>query len=349
MMKRYFMPSMLADCCDALVRGVRGKTKSLLLATCMASVAQWPAMAVAFPDKPVRLVVGYSPGGAMDTLARRLAESWSVTLGQPVLVDNRPGASGTVAAVSVAKAAPDGHTLLFGENAQLIAPHLQKRMGQPVSVDPFEDFRPVAGAANSVLAVAVSSSFPATDMQGFLDEVRANPGRYFYATSGIGSVHHLGMESIMQAMDLDMIHVPYKGASQILPDLIGGSQIQVGVVSTAAAREFETSGQIRFIGLLAGPRVSSMPELPSFSERMQGYAAAVPRMYILVPKDTSDEAVATLGSTLEAALKDPQLIRAYEQVDSFPGFAPTADLLTQMRRESEAWEGTMANIDLGSR
>lgn len=301
-----------------------------------------------FPDRPIKLVVGYSPGGAMDTLARRLAESWSAVLKQPVLVDNKPGASGSVAAVTVAKAKPDGYTLMFGENAQLIAPHLQSRLGQAPTVDPFGDFVPVGGVATSVLAIAVSKDFPASDMAEFINAVKNGDKQYFYATSGVGSVHHLGMESIMQSLGFKLEHVPYKGASQILPDLISGNQIQIGVVSTAAAREFVNAGQLKFVGILAGPRVASLPDISSFSEVMTGYAAAVPRMYILAPQGTPPDIVAKLGQTLEEALKSSELVTAYQQVDSFPNFSTPEDLRQQMQKESAAWAETVKNVELSS-
>mgnify|MGYP001443619351 CR=1 FL=1 len=305
--------------------------------------------ATEFPQRPVRLMVGFAPGGIVDEMARTLARAWGAELGQSVVVENRPGASSMIAAETVAKAEPDGYTLMFGTTSMVIANHMQRRAGQSRTVDPLADLVPVGGVAASSLAVAVTPSFPASDMKGFIEEVRSHPDTYFYATSGVGSLHHLGAEMLMDALDMKMTHVPYKGASQILPDLISGQQIKVAVVSPAASRDQAEAGKVRLVGLLAGPRLASMPDVPSFSEVVPDFDAAVSRMFVLAPVGTPQAAIERLSTTLQAALRNPELIKSFGIADAVPAFQPASGLAALIERENAYWGKAVSTVDLGAK
>lgn len=317
-----------------------------LLAACMAlSVLAAPvAQAADFPQRPIRLLVGFSPGGAVDEMARRLGQAWETHLGQPVVVENRPGAASLIAADLAAKAAPDGHTLFLGGTSTLIAAILQTQAGQALQVDPMKDLLAIGAVAESPLAIAVNPGFPAQDIPGFIDAVRAAPGRYFYATSGVGSLHHLGTELLMQQLGLDMTHVPYKGASQILPDLINGQQIQIGIVSPASTLEQVQSGRIRLVGLLSGPRLEILPDTASFSETVNGFDDAISRMIIFAPAQTSAPIVEALNSSLRAALEDPALVRAFATAGAIPSIRTPDEVGAQLVREHAIWERAAAEV-----
>ena len=194
------------------------------------ALAAVPALAQpsAFPSRPVRMLVGYAAGGGVDAMARMLATRLSPLLGQQVNVENRPGAASAIAADAVAKAPADGYTLLVGDTAMLVSPLL----GTKVPYDPIQSFTPVAGAFQAPLMIVAHNGVPASSPAELVALMKANPGRYSYATSGIGTVHHLGFEILKARTGASAVHVPYRGASQILPDVMGG-QIPLAVVSVA--------------------------------------------------------------------------------------------------------------------
>ena len=189
-----------------------------------------PAVAQDYPTRPVRLFVGYSAGGGMDAVARLIAPALGAQLGQQVVVENRPGAAGLLAAGAMARSPADGYALLLGESGLLIAQHLQPRAG----FDPLKDFAPIGGLFNLPLMIVSRPDFAASSPRTLIDELKAHPGKYAYATSGVGTVHHLGMEMLKGRSGAFVLHIPYRGASQIVPDIIGG-QVPLGVVSAAVA------------------------------------------------------------------------------------------------------------------
>ena len=182
---------------------------TLLLALAATATASTGAWAQAWPTKPVRLVVGYSAGGGVDAMARLLAPRLSAVLGQQVVVENRTGAAGLIAGDTVARAAPDGYTLMLGDSSLLIAQHLQPRM----SFDPIKSFTPVAGVFTLPLVIVVNNDVPAKTPAEFVKLLRDQPGRFSYATSGVGTVHHLGFEMLKAKARSFVVHIPYRGAA----------------------------------------------------------------------------------------------------------------------------------------
>jgi tripartite-type tricarboxylate transporter receptor subunit TctC len=227
---------------------VKGSIWSLrrraLLGAGLALATPWAA-AQAFPNKPIRLLVGYAAGGGVDAMARMLAQRLPAVLGQQVVVENRAGASGMIAAEAVARSAPDGYTLVMGESGMLITSHLQPRPG----LDPIRSFTPVAGAFIAPLMIVASNNLAATTPQQLIALLKSSPGRYSYATSGVGTVHHLGFEMLKARTGTFIVHIPYRGAAQIVPDVISG-QVPIGVVSAAAGMAQARSGRLRAIALM---------------------------------------------------------------------------------------------------
>jgi len=242
--------------------------RSLLMAAllCTAGAA---VQAQAFPNKPIRILVGYSPGGGVDAMARLIAPYLATQLGQPVVIENRTGAAGLIAGDAAAKAAPDGYTLLMGESGLLIAQYLQASM----SFDPIKSFAPVAGVFKAPLLVVVNNDFPAKTPREMIALLKANPGKYSFATSGVGTVQHLGFEMLKGQTGSFVVHVPYRGAGQIIPDVVGG-QIPIGVISAAAGIAQAKAGKLRAIALMSKGGVPGLENVPPLADALPGFDVA---------------------------------------------------------------------------
>jgi tripartite-type tricarboxylate transporter receptor subunit TctC len=219
------------------------------------------AQGAAWPSKPLRIMVGASAGGGTDIIARMLAEKLSVSLGQQVVVENRPGASNTIAADLTAKAAPDGHTLLAATNTgQAIAPHLLK-----LGFDPIRDIAPIALIVNVPNVLVVNPQVPAKTVAELAALVRARPGEFRYASSGVGSTQHIAGEAFASATGTKLTHVPYKGSAQAHLDLMSG-QIEMMFDTTSSAMQHIRSGKLRALAVTTPRRSPELPELPTLAE-----------------------------------------------------------------------------------
>ncbi|MEJ8810682.1 tripartite tricarboxylate transporter substrate binding protein [Variovorax ureilyticus] len=241
-----------------LLRGaaVRGLAALLLIAAPLAAAAQ-----SAYPDKPVRIMVGASAGGGTDILARLLADKFAVALKQPVVVENRPGASNTIAAELTARAANDGSTLLLATNTgQAVAPHLLK-----LKYDPLKDLQPVGLVAVMPNVLVVPQASPYQSVGELVAAMRAKPGAFRYASSGIGSTQHVGGEAFALATGTKAIHVPYRGSSQAHIDIIGG-QVEMMFDSTSSAMQQIKAGKLRPLAVAAAKRTPELPDVPTLAE-----------------------------------------------------------------------------------
>jgi len=225
------------------------------------TLAGAPALAQGYPDKPLRIMVGASPGGGTDILARMLAEKFAADLKQSVVVENRPGASNTIAAEMTAKATPDGTTLLLATNtAQAIAPHLLK-----LKFDPLKDLQPIGLVAVMPNVLVVSASSPYTSVKELTAAMAQQPGALKYASSGVGSTQHIAGEAFSLATGTKAIHVPYKGSSQAHVDIIGGD-VTMMFDSTSSAMGQIKAGKFRPLAVMAERRSAEIPEVPTMSE-----------------------------------------------------------------------------------
>lgn len=232
-----------------------------LLATALTPACA-PAFAQGFPVRPIKLVVGAAPGGPSDFLARLMSDTLQAPLGQPLVVDNKPGASGTFAADAVAKAAPDGHTLLLAGPASILsAPHVMARL----PYDPARDFVPVAVIGAGAFVLAVSAALPVRTVAGLVAFARANPGALNYGSGGNGSSGHLAGEQFSQTLGVKLTHVPYKGDGPAFNDLLGG-QIQIMFTAPNVAVPHAKSGKLRILAVTSRERISSLPDVPSMIE-----------------------------------------------------------------------------------
>ena len=233
------------------------------------SAAVWCAMAAfttlalaqTYPVKPVRIMVGANAGGGTDIIARVLAEKYQAALGQPFIVENRPGASNTIAADLTAKAAPDGHTLLLATNTgQAIAPHLIK-----LSFDTNKDLIPIALIVTVPNVLVVAPNLPANNVKELIALMKAKPEAFSYGSSGVGSTQHLAGEAFNLAAGTKAVHIPYKGSAQALADLSGG-QIQMNFDTTSSAMAFIKGGKVKALAVMSPQRTPELPDVPTLAE-----------------------------------------------------------------------------------
>ncbi len=224
------------------------------------------AYAQSFPSKPIRLVVPFQAGGGNDLLARIISQKFLEKWGQPVIVDNRPGAGGNVGADFVAKSAPDGHTILLATNTLTMNPFIFARM----PFDTQKDFAPVAMLATTPFYVVVNNNLPVKSIPELIAYAKANPGKLSYATPGIGTPHHLGTELFKSMTGTYMVHIPYKGSIPALTDVIGG-QVQVMWATVNVALPMVTSGKVRGLALAEPKRTTSLKDVPVVAETIPGY------------------------------------------------------------------------------
>ena len=261
------------------------------------------ALAQVYPGKPIRLIVPFAAGGGNDNVARLVGKRLADSLGQPVLIDNRPGAGGVLGAELAAKAAPDGYTLfLGGVGSHAVNPNLHERL----PYDPIRDFAPVALLASAPLILVVHPSIPANTFAEFVAYARSKPGRINYASNGNGSSSQLAAVMFDSMAGVDMVHVPYKGLSPALTDLLSG-QVQLMFSSVVAILPHIKAGKLRGLAVTGSKRLPSMPDLPTIAESgLPGYEAS--SWYgILAPAGTPRDIVARLNAELVKALDQPEV------------------------------------------
>ncbi|MDB5860818.1 MAG: tripartite tricarboxylate transporter receptor family protein [Ramlibacter sp.] len=284
-----------------------------------------------FPNRSIRLMVGYGAGGGVDAVARMLSARLPALLGQPVVVENRAGATGMIAADLVAKSAADGYTLLLGESGLLIASHLQAR----APVEPLKAFTPVAGVFVAPLMIVANNDVPATNPKELIALLKANPGRYSFATSGIGTVQHLGFELLKARTNTFIVHIPYRGAAQIVPDVISG-QVPIGVVSAAAGLAQTRAGRLRAVALMNTGKLPGAENVPALADALPGFNVA-PRLMLLAPAGTPAAVVEKLNEAVRTVLASADLAQAAAAQGAVPSYLPPAQLGAEMTRESAEW------------
>jgi tripartite-type tricarboxylate transporter receptor subunit TctC len=295
------------------------------------SLAAPVAFAQAYPNKPIRLLVGYNAGGGVDAMARMLAQRLSGALGQQVVIENRSGASGMIAADLVAKSPPDGYTLLMGESGMLINSVLQARAG----LDPTKSFTPVAGTFVVPLLIVANNNLPASNPKEFAALLKANPGRYSYATSGVGTVQHLGFEMMKAQVHAFIVHIPYRGAAQIVPDVISG-QVPIGVVSAAAGLAQTRAGRLKAIALMSTGKLPGAETIAPMADALPGFDVA-PRLMLLGPAGMPKAVVERLSEATRSVLASADLAQAAAQQGGVPAYLGPAELGPDLAREIADW------------
>ena len=295
------------------------------------AIASFGAIAQSYPGRPVKMLVGYATGGGMDSLARVLAAKLTETLGQQVLVENRAGASGAVAADAMIKSLADGYTIYAAESGALILPAINPK----ISYDPVRNFLPVGGVATLPMAFVVTNAFPAKNAQELIAALKAAPGKYSYASPGVGTVQHFAFELFMRSAGVSAVHIPYKGAATMMPDIISG-QVPVAVISVSAAMGQVKAGKIRTIALTSPQRISSAPDWPAMAETLAGFDAA-PRVFVVAPVGTPQPVVTRLNEAMRAALASKDLQENYERQGATAMPSSPEELGRQIAEETRRW------------
>lgn len=284
-----------------------------------------------YPTRPVRVLVGYPPGGGMDTIARVLAPKLGEALGQQFVIENRPGASGGVAAEALAGAQPDGHVLMLAESGTLALPSVNPK----VRLDPVRQFAPVGGVCMLPMAFVVNAAFPAASTSELIAVLKADPAKYSYASPGVGTLQHLAFELFKRQAGVNALHVPYKGASAMMPDIISG-QVPIGVISAIAAAGPTRAGRIRTLAVTSPQRLPSAPDWPAMAETLPGFSAA-PNVFFVAPVGTPRTAIEKLSTSIRAALNAPDVAESFAKQGATATPSAPEELRAQIAEEVKRW------------
>ncbi len=291
------------------------------------------AQPATYPNKQIRMVIPYPPGGPTDLTARVVAAEMSATLGQSVVADNRPGASGMIGAEMVARAEPDGYTILANASLHVINPFVYPDM----RFDALKDFTPITQLAAVPLVLVVPTSLPVTSVKELVEYGRKNPGKLNFGSSGNASAQQLAGESFKMAAGIEMQHVPYKGSSPALADLVGG-QIQLMFDSMPSAMPFIKAGKLRAIAVTTLARAQALPELPTIAESgYPGFDIATWYGY-WAPKGTPAAIVEKLSAAASLALKKQNVIEQYAGMGAEPVGSTPAEFAKYNQTEMVKWE-----------
>jgi tripartite-type tricarboxylate transporter receptor subunit TctC len=305
-------------------------------------VLAFSVQAQSYPDRPVRVVIPWPPGQATDLAARIVGEKLSQQLGQPFVFDNRPGAGGAIGTEAVAKAAPDGYTLLASSSGPMsIMPNLQK-----IPYDPLKDLSPISLTARAPFALIVNPSFPAANAREFVAMVRANPGKYTFASSGTGATAHLFGELFNSMAKLNAVHVPYKGSAPALTDLIGG-QVTYAIETVASVLGHYKSGRVKVLGVTTARRTASMPDVPALAEAadIPGYDVAAWIGYH-APAGTPRTIVVRLANEILKAMQAPDMRERYIALGLDQATSTPDELAVYMRTEQERYGTIIRNAGI---
>jgi len=278
-------------------------TRRVAVAALVASAFAAPASAQGYPDKPLRIVVGFAPGGFTDVLARLVGQKLQERLGQTVVVENKPGAAGTLGADIVAKARPDGYTLLLGHsNSNSVAPALYPKL----PYDVIKDFTPIVRIATTPLLLTVNPSVPARDVKSFVELAKKEPGALRFASSGNGSAQHLAAARFMLATGTQMTHVPYKGSGAAIVDLLSG-QVELNFESPPNVLQHAQAGKLRLLAITSDKRSPLMPDVPTMAEAGVRNAEMLQWFALLGPAGLPKDITQKLNAEVQAILRQPDV------------------------------------------
>lgn len=312
--------------------------KPNMLICCVALVMAAPCARASYPERPVRVIVGFSPGGPTDVVARAFASYAAKALGQPFVVENRPGANTILAADAVAKASADGYTLLFGATNHSMIPALYRTR---VNFDALRSFSPVCTVAVSPTVLVVGPSMPVTTLGAFLGKLKAEPGKHTYATPGTGSSGHFATEQFLRLTGTSMNHIPYKGAAQAISDLMGG-QVDSSMATLGSVLPQVQAGKLTALAVAAPEALSQLPQVPTFEQAgVHGYAADA--WYgLLAPSGIPAEVQKQLEQVATAYAESPDATKSLELLGIQPQSTCGGAFRAQMEHEIKEYS-TLAN------
>lgn len=289
------------------------------------------ALARTYPSRPVNMVVGFAPGGPNDILARIIGQRLSERLSQPFVIENRPGAGSNIATAAVARAPPDGYTLLLAGSPNAINATLYDNL----TFNFIRDIAPVASLMRGGLVMVVNPSVPAATIPEFIASAKAHPGSLFYGSGGVGGITHITAELFKLMAGINIVHVPYRGVAPALSDLLGG-RVQVLFANPALSTEYIKTGRLRALAITTARRSEALPDVPTIGEFIPGYEASS-FFGFGAPKDTPTEIVDMLNNEINAALVDPTIMARLAALDGTALRGSPADFGKLIAAETEKW------------
>jgi tripartite-type tricarboxylate transporter receptor subunit TctC len=283
-----------------------------------------------WPAKPIRIIVSFAPGGLTDTIARALAPALQQGFGQPIVIENRPGAGGTVAEGLLAKASPDGYTLLLSADSVPANPHLIANL----PYDTFKDLEPVSLLARIPLVFLVNNAVPASTVKDFVTYAKNPTSKPSYASPGVGTSNHLYFEVFKDMTGIELPHLAYKGGGPAMTDLVGG-HVQAMLISSTLAVPQAAAGKVKALAVTSDKRLAQLPDVPTFAEA--GYPDFKPQQWtgLFVPAGTPPAVVARIGNEFAKALKSPEVITRLRELNAEPVMSTQAEFAAYLKRENE--------------
>ncbi len=312
--------------------------RALFIASSLFAVALIAPTHAAWPEKPIKVVIGFPAGGPLDSHMRLMSDKLSAALGQPVIIDYKSGAGGAVGADSVAKAAPDGYTLLLANTGTMVInPAVYTRL----PYNTLRDFAAVARTAQQPLLLVINPQVPAKTLQEFIAYAKANPGRVNFGSAGNGGISHLVPEMLKQSTGISMTHVPYKGSAPAFIDLIAG-QVQFMAESVPQAAQYAKQGKVRALAVTSRERNAALPDTPTMAEAGVRNFEVVGFYGILAPVATPKDVVERLADAFRQVLADPAIRDRMVQQGADPAFLGPADFQALLKAEMPRWAAAVA-------
>lgn len=310
---------------------MNSSSKTLVAAWCLAASA---AALAAFPEKPVKVVIGFPAGGPLDQHARLLSDKLQAVLGQPVLIDYKPGAGGSVGADAVAKSPADGYTLMLANTGVAV---INGALYSKLPYNTLRDFTPIARTAMQPLALLVTPKLPVNSLEEFVRYAKARPGQINYGSAGNGGISHLVPEMFKTATGLYMVHIPYRGSAPAFTDLMGG-QVQFMAESIPQAANYHKQGKVRALAVTSAARNPALPDIPTVIESgIKGFEV-VGFYGFLAPAGTPKEVVAKLADAFRQVLSNPEVRERMTSQGADPAFLGSEDFARFLAAETPRWE-----------
>lgn len=299
----------------------------------------------AYPTRTITLVVAFPPGGPPDVVARIIGPAIAKTLGKSVVVENRPGASATIAGASVARAEPDGHTLLSADLSFVVSPYVVPT----ITYDPLKDFKPVVLMARTGLTMVIDPKIAIATLQDLVAAARKDPSSIKAAHTGIGTPPQLGLMSFLRATGIEVLQVPYKGAAMAIQDIVAG-HITLLCTGPSTSVELTKAGKVRMLGVTGSKRLVALPDVPTFGESGVDMGGMKDGQYfgIAAPAATPDAVVAKLNAAVNKALEDPQIRAQLEKVAFETVGGSASEFTSILKAQSVYWKTAMAGMSVSS-
>ena len=312
--------------------------RAFIMASAAAALLPRRAVAAAFPERPITVIVPYAAGGAGDVTIRLLSEVMEKKLGQPLVIDARGGGGGMIGANAVATAAPDGHTLMMGATNNFV---INQFMFPKTSFDPLTEFVPITKVAVVPSVMYMNPSVPVKTLGEFVAFAKANPGKLSYSSPSVGTTPHLAIERLKQLTGVELVHVPYRGAPPAMQALIT-NDVQLYLAGWGVGRAFVQSGKAKALAVASDKRLPNVPDVPTASESGVPGFVAENWWGLAAPKGTPQAAIDAIHAAVKAALQDEGVAKKLEELGFLPGGEAPAQFAKDAKAEADIWRETVA-------